>query len=601
VLFCAPMKLWVSVGVLCSLYAFVGCGGDDNGGIGGGGGGPGDHVQQGCNADQDCDDGNKCHVARCQSHVCANPAKECPAQDECNAGVCNPDDGSCSTDTSNEGGNCLTQQAQPGTCQTGACLALPTCYDPQTSYNYMDCTSTPNDDSNDPATSWSYPTTVMNDYPCAAKETGPEVAYQFTPPVEGDVTVSLKAKPKSTTDGGTPDGGATGPKPDLDLIILDGSCTAQATCANPQLPGGGYQGVTAGSGDEKVTFHAVTGHTYYLVVDGHDGATGDYTLSVDSCGACNAATATKIACNQSMTVSGDTSKGQSLLSSYTCAAGASSQMLTLGGKEQTFQFTGSAPYSVTVKATAQIVNASGAATLLALPSTQGACDPAACAGAAATTNGAATLPFNATPDFSDTFSYWLVVDTASSDATYGLSLTCQPYCSNYFGDYVDCTYKTVTGSNDQYGSTNDVAQWGPASAACGAMTNLTGAEYVYLFHKTTTTNMPKYRFTLTASTSNKHLALVILDAGTTNPASCDPVVNCASTAAATVAATTTKLASTGTYTAASPGTTDGGTKGKTATVDLTTGTLAEHYYWVIVDGVKGDVSDYSLTLESGCP
>jgi hypothetical protein len=133
------------------------------------------------------------------------------------------------------------------------------------------------------------------------------------------------------------------------------------------------------------------------------------------------------------------------------------------------------------------------------------------------------------------------------------------------------------------------------------MSNLSGAEYVYLFHKTTTTNLPKYRFTLASSTANKHLALVILDAGTTSPTSCDPRITCASTAAVTVAATTTTLASTGTYVAAGTGTTEGGTKGKTAVVDLTTGTLTDHYYWVIVDGVSGDAGSYALSIDSGCP
>jgi hypothetical protein len=367
---------------------------------------------------------------------------------------------------------------------------------------------------------------------------------------------------------------------------------------NPALPGGGYAGVTAGQGDESVTFHAMSGHTYYFVVDGKDAANkGDFTLSVDSCGACHATPATTLACNMSMPVSGDTSKGQSLLSSYTCGT----NMVSLAGKEQTFKLAGAAPYSVTVKATATVSNASGAATLLALPESAGACNPDLCAGSANTASGAASLKFDVTPDFSDTFSYWVVVDTASADATYGLSVACAPYCSNYFGDYVDCSYKTVTGTNDQYGSTNDVSAWGPASAACGGMKNLTGSEYVYLFHKVTTTNMPKYRFTLTANTSNKHLALVVLDAGTTNPTGCDPMIACANTAPATVAASGTVLASTGSYIAASPGTTDGGTKGKTAVVDLTTGTLTDHYYWVIVDGVTGDSSDYSLTLTSGCP
>ena len=38
-----------------------------------------------------------------------------------------------------------------------------------------------------------------------------------------------------------------------------------------------------------------SGRTYYIVVDGKNGAVGDYTLTVDSCGACNAASSPALA------------------------------------------------------------------------------------------------------------------------------------------------------------------------------------------------------------------------------------------------------------------------------------------------------------------
>jgi len=586
------MKRWA---FLFAVLA-AGCGGDDNpGGMGGGGEVPDGHVQQGCQSDPDCDDGNKCHVPKCSGHVCANQPVMCPAPDACNVGVCQESDGTCMTMTTNEGGACTTMTGAPGACLVGYCQALPTCY-PSTSFNNLDCSSSPMDDTNDPAVSFNSPTNVMNNYPCAQNETAPEVAWKFTPAVDGDVTFSITTTaPAAGADAGTPD--LKGASPDLDLIVLDGSCTTQATCVNAPLPGGGFQGITAGTGNERVSFHAMLGHTYYVVIDGKNGAIGNYHLTVDSCGDCNAATSTKIACNQSMAVSGDTSHGQSKLSSYTCKSGMTTQMVSAPGREQTFQFTGSAP--VTVKATAQVVNASGPVTLLALPTTQGACDPASCAGSALSSGGSASLPFDALPDFSNNLSYWVVVDTTNADATFGLTLSCAPYC-NYYYDTVDCTTRSVSGTNDQYGSTNDVSAWGPSTAPCGGMTNLTGSEYVYKLHKATTTNLAKYRFTL-ASTTAKHLALVIIDAGTTDPASCNPILTCGSTAPVTVAASGTTLASTGTYVAAGPGTTDGGTKGKTAVVDLSTNTLGEHYYWVVVDGVKGEAGSYALSIDSGCP
>jgi hypothetical protein len=589
------MKAWGILGVVCATWA--GCGGDGSPPVGGGGELPDGHIQAGCQVDTDCDDGNKCHVNQCLGQVCNVAPKPCPAPDACNVGMCDPADGTCGTISANEGGACTTAQSLAGFCLSGFCQPLPTCYDPNNNFNSLTCGSTPTDDSTDPINSFATPTMALDTYACATLETGPEVAYSFAPPVDGDVTISLTAKEPAGVDLGPVDLAVA--SPDLDLIILDGGCNSKAACMNPMLPGGGYAGITAGTGNEKVTFHAQLGHTYYVVIDGKNGAMGDYHLSVDSCGACNATTAATIACNQSMPLAGNTAKGQSKLSAYSCANGTMTQMVNLPGNEQTFHFTTSAPVNVT--ATAKVTGASSPVSLLALPSTSGACDPTMCAGSTTTTNGAASLSFSAMPDFNNNIDYWVVIDTPSTtDATYGLALSCAPYCSNYFGDSVDCTTKSVSGSNDQYGSTNDVSAWGPSTGACGGMTNLSGPEYVYLFHKTPTTNLPKYRFTLAATTA-KHLGLVILDAGTTNPASCNPTITCGSTAPVTVAASGTTLASTGTYVSAGPGTTDGGTAGKTAVVDLTTGTLLDHYYWVIVDGVTGDASSYTLSIDSGCP
>jgi hypothetical protein len=587
------MKRWVIMAVACS---FVACGGTDDGTGGGGtadGGGLGDaHLQTACVLDSDCDDGKMCHTPHCVGGTCQYQEMACSGGDDCNDAACVEGTG-CKITAKPDKGVCMAN-GMPGTCMGGACLPLPTCYDTSSSFNSVACDSSPSSDSTDPSTSTSSPTTVIDTYACATMETGPEVAYQFVPATEGDVTFSLKAKTPAV-DGGT--------EPDLDLIVLDGSCTTSAACMNAQRSGGGYDGITAGSGQERVSFHALVGHTYYVVIDGKAGAKGDYTLTVDSCGACNATLAPALACNLSMPVSGDTSKGQSKLSMYTCTQGTSTAMVSAPGNELPFLFSTSAPTDV--HATAKVVNASGPVTLLALPTTSGVCDPMSCKGSATSSAGTAQLSFTASPDFSDNVKYWVVVDTAaSSDATFGLQLACDPYC-HYNFDNVDCSTKTApSGANNaQTGSTNDVSAWGPAGGpACGGMTNLTGSEYVYKFHKTATTNLPKYRFTLAATTDNKHLGLVILDAGKTDPSTtCTPTLGCANTKAVTVAASGSTLASTGTYVSAGPNSSDGGTTGKTAVVDLTTGTTGEHYYWIVVDGVNGDTSDFALSLDSGCP
>ena len=549
----------------------------------------------------DCDDGKLCHTAHCQSQVCTYVDIQCDAPDSCNTSACDPTDGTCKTSPGGDGTMCTTTDGLGGTCTSGSCLPLPTCYDVNNSFNYIYCDYGPEDDSTDPSTSFSSPTQVLDTYACATGETGPEVAYQFIPDADGDVTVALTPMAPSGADGGT------GTAPDLDLIVLDQTCDAKAACMNPALAGGGYAGITAGNGVERLTFKALSSHTYYFVVDAKNGAMGNFRLEIEACGSCQPTPTTTLACNQSMPLAGDTSKGKSDLSMYTCTQGTGTQSVMAPGNEQAFLFNTVAPS--TQQVTAKVVNASKAVTLFALPSNLGACDPTSCLGSATATgtapNMSASLTFSADPDpFSGgPAHYWVVIDTpaAGADATFGLQINCAAYCSNANGDTLDCSTKTASANNGVSGSTNDISAWGPTGAACGGMSNLSGPEYAYLFHKTTTSNKPIYTLTLAALTTGKHLGMVVLDAGATSPAACDPSKACAVTAPVTVAATTTVLASTGTYVAAATGTTEGGTDGKTAVLTLTTGTTAERWYWVIVDGVNGDVSDYALSISAGCP
>jgi hypothetical protein len=99
----------------------------------------------------------------------------------------------------------------------------------------------------------------IDDYACGARaDTGPEIAYRLTPATSGTVTVTL-------------DGLAV----DLDLDVLGGyaatgACDPAACVASSQQPG---------TTSESVTFDAIAGQTYYLVVDGYAGAEGSFRLS----------------------------------------------------------------------------------------------------------------------------------------------------------------------------------------------------------------------------------------------------------------------------------------------------------------------------------
>jgi transglutaminase-like putative cysteine protease len=80
-------------------------------------------------------------------------------------------------------------------------------------------------------------------------ESGPEYAYEFTPSASSQVAVSLNNL-----------------SADLDLFVLAPGCNATDCLV--------HDGLVA-------SFDAAAGQTYYIVVDGYQGAVGDYTISLD--------------------------------------------------------------------------------------------------------------------------------------------------------------------------------------------------------------------------------------------------------------------------------------------------------------------------------
>jgi len=600
------MKRFFWLPTMVGLFSLgSGCGDSGNSDNGDGGHVLGDgHVQNGCTIDPDCDDGQKCHVGRCNivTHSCMFTDVQCPAPDACNVSMCDPSSGMCNPVASNEGAMCTTMQGAGGTCIAGYCQPVPSCWDPMNSFGRLACSNdyqSSDSNSNDPF-GFGATHAVTSYGNCATGETAPEVAYQFSNTTSADqvVTVHLQLDPRFGTDGGVPT------DPDLDLIVIEGSCTSKAPCANPARTGGGFQGITAGTSNETVTFTAKPATQYYVVVDGK--GSGNYKIEVQACGKCQPLPATTLSCNTSTAISSDTMTGTSSLSQYMCPAigGTGTTTLPGAGKEQVFFYESQAPVAQKVKAT--VTGASSDVTLAAVPNgTPNECNPAMCVAGAASTGSApnktASITFSAAPN--DSFNparYFVVVDAqaAGTDTPFGLQFTCFPYCAQD-STSLDCASKAASGNNAM-GHGHAVSAWGPTGGpACGGLTNLTGTEYVYLLSKPTTTTT-KMRFTLASSTANKHLALVILDASAIAGPACDPTGACANTTAVTVAADPANgtLASTGTYVADGP-TTAGGTDAKTAVVDLAT-TTAAHYYWVVVDGVNGDAADYAISINSGC-
>ncbi len=101
-------------------------------------------------------------------------------------------------------------------------------------------------------------TNTMTDYACVPwAESGPEYAYRFSPTENVRVTIDL-----------------TGLSADLDLMVLSspgGTCLGSNCVAASSI---------SGTSPESVTFTATTGTAYAVVVDGYNGATSSYQVSV---------------------------------------------------------------------------------------------------------------------------------------------------------------------------------------------------------------------------------------------------------------------------------------------------------------------------------
>jgi hypothetical protein len=95
------------------------------------------------------------------------------------------------------------------------------------------------------------PTDVIDSYSCIGwDESGPEVAWEFTAPIDGQVSVSIEYD------------AAEG---DLDLFVLEDQCAGNRCIQH---------------GDESLTFAATSGTTYFFVIDGRNGDHGGYTLRI---------------------------------------------------------------------------------------------------------------------------------------------------------------------------------------------------------------------------------------------------------------------------------------------------------------------------------
>ena len=98
-------------------------------------------------------------------------------------------------------------------------------------------------------------TNSIDEWGCTGwANTGPELAYEFSPPEDMDVTVSFQSMEEGQ---------------DLDLYV-----TADSGI-------GCHSADCIAAGDNDATWSAYFGSTYYVLVDGYQGAAGSFVLDVD--------------------------------------------------------------------------------------------------------------------------------------------------------------------------------------------------------------------------------------------------------------------------------------------------------------------------------
>ncbi|HMG14159.1 MAG TPA: PKD domain-containing protein, partial [Saprospiraceae bacterium] len=189
--------------------------------------------------------------------------------------------------------NCITG----GGGDIGFCNLNVTCPDPWNCATFPDikcCDIINSSNSNGVKVAYQY--TNCYNSPFGPNYSGPEKIYRFIATENGTVNISL-----------------SGLSDDLDLFVLD-NCDINSTC-------GATNNLSHNSDnqDEFVSFNAVKGQDYYIVIDGWEGAISNYTLELECvppvcnpCGECflytttNGINTTQINCFNQYSVCGTT-------------------------------------------------------------------------------------------------------------------------------------------------------------------------------------------------------------------------------------------------------------------------------------------------------
>ena len=226
-----------------------------------------------------------------------------------------------------------------------------------------------------------------------ADNTGPEVFYAFTPNVTGDYTVEL-----------------TGLSADIDLFVVEadeatGACDVEA-CLDDSRAGG--------SSDEEIFIALESGVTYFLVVDGYNGNSSSFDLSI-TCPECADNYALNcISSYDDWTTDFGSNDWQDYGASGNCAS------FTESGPEYVYIFNSAVSGDVTIDL--DIDDPSDDLDLFVLEAaTDGGCDPDQCLESSTSTGDEQVVITGVVPGET----YYIVVDGFSGDSgDYIITMSC---------------------------------------------------------------------------------------------------------------------------------------------------------------------------------
>jgi hypothetical protein len=220
-----------------------------------------------CSTNAHCDDGNACTTDTCGGGTCqyapvANgtacaDGNPCNGAETCQAGVCAAgtpltcdDANPCTTDTCSPSSGCVHAPS-------AACSACET--------------ATPIPAAGGTVTGQTSGTSALAAGCVPSSNLSPEVVFAWTPSASGSATIATCG---------------TGTSYDTVLSLRRGSCTngAELGCNDDAcaISGGANRG-------SRITAAVTAGETYYIVVDGYNGRSGAFTLTVTPPAACSAA------------------------------------------------------------------------------------------------------------------------------------------------------------------------------------------------------------------------------------------------------------------------------------------------------------------------